>query len=214
MTNYVSNTITMPRVWVEHFEHNPNWEYIANNEMKLIADTLPKGIIVGMEHVGSTSIPGIKARPCIALNIAVKSIQDIAPYIDLFLGMGYRIGEFGGKAISILKSPRGDRSTSDDPTYQIYFLTVRHSGWILKSAFRDYLIAHPLDAKRYEAVKLRNRGIHYSESDYCKSKSEFCLEIFKRCGFTELTLDPRGRINFESFYVLNIPSNGGSYVYN
>ncbi len=114
--------------------------------------------LVAVHHVGSTAIPNIRAKPIIDLLAEVVSLDALdadAPHLRA-LGYHWR-GEFG---------IAGRRyCTLDDPTTgvrhaQLHAFATGHPEIARMLLFRDYLRAHPDDARAYEAEKERLRKLH------------------------------------------------------
>jgi GrpB-like predicted nucleotidyltransferase (UPF0157 family) len=107
--------------------------------------------LVRIEHIGSTSIPNIRAKPTIDLMPLVKDIGLLDERADAVRALGYEWhGEFG------LAGRRFFTLTKDHKRlFNVHAYAADHADWGRHVAFRDYLRAHPHLAKDYEAVKIR-----------------------------------------------------------
>jgi len=75
--------------------YNPNWEKNYINEQQLIRQIL-KNELVECFHIGSTSVPNLKAKPIIDILLVVNNINKLDNYSFYFENIGYEImGEFG-----------------------------------------------------------------------------------------------------------------------
>jgi GrpB-like predicted nucleotidyltransferase (UPF0157 family) len=60
---------------IEIVDYDPRWPALFDDEAKRLRATLDPSLIVGLEHFGSTSIPGLSAKPIIDIPIAVRSFR-------------------------------------------------------------------------------------------------------------------------------------------
>jgi GrpB-like predicted nucleotidyltransferase (UPF0157 family) len=109
------------------------------------------GLLLSVHHFGSTSIPGLSAKPIIDMLIIVSDVQAVDALNDRLRALGYiAVGEYG------IPGRRFFYKGSDE--LRSHHLHVYQSGnpHILRHlAFRDYLRAHPLSARAYAQLKER-----------------------------------------------------------
>ena len=164
---------------VELVPHNPVWQTMAGEEANRIKDALPEEI-TQIYHIGSTSIPGIKAKPILDFVVAVRDI-------DRFDQMEFRLEELGYQA----KGERGipgrrffSKDTDGTRSHHLHVFEQGHPEIERHLRFRDYLRNHPEAARQYQELKekLAQRFPNRS-SNYTEAKSEFILSIDKvaRC---------------------------------
>ena len=142
---------------VELAPHDPAWAATARAESERLKGTLGPTLIV-VHHIGSTSIPGIKAKPIVDLMPLVRSLDDLDAQAERIKSLGYDWrGEFGiaGRRFCTLN----DEQTGKRAIHVHFFAdgwpdTYRHLN------FRDYLKAHPDEARLYEAQKLSAAARH------------------------------------------------------
>lgn len=80
---------------VEVVSYNPNWKKMYKEESEKIKNIL-NDIIIDIHHIGSTSIPGIKAKPVIDILVEVKNIEVVDRYNNKMKELGYEaMGEHG-----------------------------------------------------------------------------------------------------------------------
>ncbi len=134
------------------FPHQKEWETEAQNTILRLRKILGD-IIIDIAHVGSTSIPTIKAKPIIDIAIAV---EDFSPVLALEKelqqeGFYYRpdIQEWQ----LLFASGSYYDGTGELQTHFIHVVKAGSSEWVNYINFRDYLIAKPEVAKEYEALK-------------------------------------------------------------
>lgn len=198
--------------------HKPMWNLFAEHMIKHVKSVIPSGIIVDAEHIGSTSIPNVTARSGIAINFAVTKLSDARAYLDYFREEGWALVIDNNEVISLTSPPMGicvgnqkpSITTIPDPAYipvfQIYFLTKLQRQWHMKKAFRDYLTAHPEDAKEYAKLKSRlAEEFRHDLDSYRKGKTAFVVSILKKCGYDMFYVLDKVDKDTESFIGGNLP---------
>lgn len=140
--------------------YDPAWKSKAEVIIQQLHQVLQENIYA-VEHIGSTSVPGLAAKPVIDLLPIVWDLEKLDTQKDriMELGYGWR-GEFGitGRRFCTLSDPAGER------LIHLHFFQ-KDAGPITRHlAFRDYLVAHPLIAKEYEKEKIRAATLHPGDS--------------------------------------------------
>jgi GrpB-like predicted nucleotidyltransferase (UPF0157 family) len=130
-------------------EYDPEWPAIFEAEvlriLKVTGDTVTE-----VEHVGSTSVPGLGAKPIIDIMAAVPQIDDAKAIVEPLGELGYRyLPEYE----ELIPERRFFRRGIDSPTHHLHVVERTTDFWIDHLLFRDYLRAHPETAKEYEAIK-------------------------------------------------------------
>jgi GrpB-like predicted nucleotidyltransferase (UPF0157 family) len=105
---------------------------------------------VDIQHVGSTSIPGIAAKPIIDIGVALRSFEDALYCISPLVELGYEcLGEYGiPRRIYFRKRtdtpiPGQVHNNGIGRTHQVHMYERTHEQFLGHIAFRDYLRAHP-----------------------------------------------------------------------
>jgi GrpB-like predicted nucleotidyltransferase (UPF0157 family) len=157
----------VPRA-VELVPHDPAWALQAAEESALISFALGPALI-RVEHVGSTSIPGLRAKPTIDLLGVAISLEALDAREGAMIALGYAWrGEFGlaGRRYCSRDAPDGRR------LFNVHCWAQGHDALSRHIAFRDYLRAHPAEAQSYEAEKLRAAAIcNDDKARYADAKS-------------------------------------------
>ena len=103
--------------------------------------------VLDIQHVGSTSIPGMVAKPIIDIGIAVTSLEEASVCIQPIEQLGY---EYRGE----LGIPRRHYFVKGDPrTYHLHINEIDSPDWENQVLFRDTLIRYPRLAQEYAALK-------------------------------------------------------------
>ena len=137
---------------VELLPHRVEWADMARTESERLKAALGDNLIA-VHHVGSTSIPGIKAKPIVDLMPYVHDLAALDAQESAVRGLGYKWhGEFGleGRRFCSWANPETGKRV-----YQLHFFLPRNENGIRMLAFRDYLRSHPFVAKEYEMEKIR-----------------------------------------------------------
>lgn len=165
------------RLNVELSEYNPAWKQAFLEEEQALAEVLGKNV-VGIEHIGSTAIPGISAKPILDLMVAVDSIKDYQKFHQVLEKIGYTFRrDFRDKQQHILyvKGPESNR------THYLKLTTKDSKFWNECLLFRNYLISNPDMAREYHQLKLKLQKEHNADrSAYTKGKSEFIAKVLQQ----------------------------------
>ena len=103
---------------------------------------------VRIDHVGSTSVPGLAAKPIIDIQVSVASLEPVAPYAGPLAKLGYTYEPTNDdRTKRAFRWPPGQRRT------HLYARAAGSFEEQLNLLFRDYLRTHPLDAREYAKVK-------------------------------------------------------------
>lgn len=158
---------------VELVPHNPEWSRLFDIESKRMLEglTFP---IVGIYHIGSTSVPGIKAKPILDFVIEVENLADVVQAKAEFEALGYRSkGEFGISGRQFFT-----RDTNGERSHHLHVFETGHPDIVRHTVFRDYLRANPSAAREYERLKERlAKRFPKQSGDYTAAKSDFILSM-------------------------------------
>jgi GrpB-like predicted nucleotidyltransferase (UPF0157 family) len=146
--------VSAERHAVELIDPQPDWAEKARAESQRLGTAIA-GTLVIIHHIGSTSIPDIKAKPVIDLLPIVASLPELDAREAHITALGYEwLGEFGLPGRRFLRMNRDGKRAFNVHCYEQSNPEItRHL------AFRDYLRAHPDIAKAYEAEKIRAAAI-------------------------------------------------------
>lgn len=151
--------------------HDPRWGALFEAERDAILRACGERIIA-LHHIGSTSIPGIAAKPVIDLMPVLRHDADGAACIEPMQRLGYiHRGEAGVVGRHFFR--KGDPRSHHAGMYAEGHVEIgRHL------RFRDYLRTHPEEAAAYEALKRRLAARFINDTvAYAEAKSDFCARI-------------------------------------
>jgi GrpB-like predicted nucleotidyltransferase (UPF0157 family) len=156
-------------------EYDPSWPEIFQLLSKRIADELGC-IAAAVEHVGSTSVPGLPAKPIIDIDVLLAEDHSLAEAIEGLRRLGYcHEGDLG------IPGREAFKAMEADPAHHLYVCVPGCEEFERHLAFRDYLRANPADARIYgELKKSLARTFREDRTAYIAGKSEMVSEFTNR----------------------------------
>ena len=161
-------------------DHQKEWEIEACKTISILKNILGS-IIKDIQHVGSTSIPSIKAKPIIDIAIEIDDLDNILKYKEKL-----EINGFYYRDKCQLKNQRlfacGDHynGLGNTQTHYIHVFQANSQEWINTINFRDYLRQNISVAKQYEALKidLAQKFANCPKRDeYINGKNDFIKSV-------------------------------------
>jgi GrpB-like predicted nucleotidyltransferase (UPF0157 family) len=125
---------------------------------------------VDIQHIGSTAVPGLAAKPILDVGIAVAKEEDVSACVPLLVSLGYSYG--GDRGAS--EGHFFDQGSEQQLTHYLHMLLISNPAWQNYLRFRDYLIDHPTIRDRYMQLK-QELAIQYptDRAAYTAAKAEF-----------------------------------------
>lgn len=153
--------------------HDPAWKSEFQTESDRLSDALGD-IVQSVYHIGSTAIPTICAKPIIDILLEVDNIVRLDESRSRIVQLGYEaLGEFGipGRRYFRKDNASGVR------THQVHAFQADSPDIQRHIAFRDYMIAHPVEARRYGELKRKLAREHPDDIEaYMDGKDGFIKE--------------------------------------
>ena len=129
-------------------DYDPRWPALAAESIGELTDAMP-GVFTRIEHFGSTSVPGLAAKPVIDLMAGVTDLDDITDRLHKELpGLGYRYMDAGMAGRLFFPRDRDGVRTHHLHVVPVDGISARN-----EIILRDYLRRRPQDADRYGALK-------------------------------------------------------------
>lgn len=156
-------------------EYDPLWPEQFEAIRARIAPVLGP-LAAAIEHIGSTAVPGLPAKPIIDLDILLESRADLPAVLAKLRVLGYEHqGTLGIPGREAFRAP------AHDAPHHLYVCLPGSEEYARHIAFRDYLRAHPKDADDYCSLKRNLSGRFSIDRDaYTQAKTEFIEEILRR----------------------------------
>ncbi len=158
----------------EIVSYDPEWP----RRFELYADKVRKifGPEVQIEHIGSTSVPGMSGKPCIDV-LVVVDMKIVESHTQELLAAGFvDAGEFVMKGSHLFRVMNGH-----EPIVNIHFFPPGHSHVVQMIAVRDFLRSHPEEVTTYSKIK-DELFVKFADdySAYRENKDKYMHELIKR----------------------------------
>jgi GrpB-like predicted nucleotidyltransferase (UPF0157 family) len=157
--------------------YDPRWPSHFAAEQARIRALLPPSAVI--EHIGSTAVPGLAAKPVIDIMIGLKTLAEARPCVTALQQMGY---EYVQKYESVMPERRYlKRLENGRRSHQIHMVEFGGAFWIRHVAFRDYLRTHPEEAREYGRLKQELAAKFTQDRDgYMDGKDAFVKALESR----------------------------------
>src|SRR5205807_1408597 len=146
---------------------------LFSEERKRIVKAVGR-ILIDVQHVGSTAVPGLPAKPIIDIAVALDQLETFHRLIEPLEKVGYRhMVEF--------KIPGEVFFRKNAGTYHLHVLELNSPYWQNYLFFRDYLRRHPRTAREYFELK-KTLAARYPDDRpaYTRGKATFIESILHR----------------------------------
>lgn len=165
--------MTLEELWalfpIYLVKYNPSWKQWYEEEKINLYKILQSQKFISINHIGSTSIGTIWAKPIIDIMIEVYNDCDLETFKTILEDNGYICMAYDKKRITFNKG-----YTSKGFEQKVFHLHIRCDGDNDELYFRDYLIEHYDIAKEYEKLKLSLwKEYEYNRDMYTEAKGDF-----------------------------------------
>jgi GrpB-like predicted nucleotidyltransferase (UPF0157 family) len=157
---------------IEVVDYDPAWQQMFELERESLYRVLG-AVAITIHHIGSTSVPGLSAKPVIDIIVEATSVADLDCYESHIAAIGYEPkGEFG------IPGRRFFQKGGDNRTHHVHAFAQGDPQVLRHIAFRDYLKLNPLVANEYGELKQRvAQECHNDIEVYCQGKDAFIKRI-------------------------------------
>lgn len=162
------------------YDYDKAWPAMYDAEVRAILSVIGDRV-VAHEHVGSTAVPGMAAKPIIDIMIGVRNIEEDGPAcIKALESLGYQYLPEYEVSIPERRFFR-KRGPGGDITHHLHVVETTTEFWDLHIVFRDYLRAHPEARQEYAEEKRRlARQFMFNRPAYQDGKTEVIRRIEAR----------------------------------
>jgi GrpB-like predicted nucleotidyltransferase (UPF0157 family) len=165
------NVIVVP------YDFNWNHEF---QTIKLQLEKILQNSVIAIEHVGSTSVEGLSAKPILDIDVVIENqdrFEDVKSELES-LGY-YHEGDLGVKD----REAFGYTDKQEFMTHHLYVCTQNSEELRRHIAFREYLKSHPEDREKYSEIKAQAAKMYPTDIDrYIETKGPYIAEIYKKIG--------------------------------
>jgi GrpB-like predicted nucleotidyltransferase (UPF0157 family) len=152
------------------------WPRLFEEERARLAYILSPWVAGPIEHIGSTAVPGLTAKPVIDI---MAGVRDLASSLDAraaLTSLDYVYFPYRADVMHWFCKPSPARRT-----HHLHLVPVQSSLWTERLLFRDYLRATPAAAAEYAALKVSLAARHrFDREAYTDAKGEFVRSILER----------------------------------
>jgi len=161
---------------VEIVNYDPQWPMLYKKEKTLIQKAIGH-TIVGIEHIGSTAVPGLGAKPIIDILMAVNHLSDAEQCIEPLQSIGYEyVPEYEASIPERRYFHKGH--PPKEQHYHLHMVELTSDFWKKHLLFRDHLRTHPKIAQKYHELKKRLALKYGSDREgYTEAKTSFIKTI-------------------------------------
>ena len=165
----------MPRIIVVPYD--PEWPARFDALRRPIWEAV-RDVAIAVEHVGSTAVPGLAAKPIVDMTVVVRSPSDIPDAITRLERLGYlHRGDLGIAGREAFHVP------PELPAHHLYVCTCDSTALANHITFRDWMRTHPEDANAYGALKEQLASRFLDDIDgYVDGKTAFIASILAKSG--------------------------------
>jgi GrpB-like predicted nucleotidyltransferase (UPF0157 family) len=165
---------------IEIVDYDPRWPSLFDEEAGRLRAILDPALIVGLEHFGSTAVPGLSAKPIIDILIAVRSLADAqASFVEALRTLDY---------VYWADNPKKDRMFfvkgmppfGSKRSHHVHVTEPDGEMW-LRLPFRDYLRLHPEEAEAYAQLKRRLAIAYRADREaYTDAKAAYIEAVMRK----------------------------------
>jgi GrpB-like predicted nucleotidyltransferase (UPF0157 family) len=162
--------LTMSRDAPVHIvPYDPAWPNRFDSERTLLVDLIGRWLSGSIEHIGSTAVAGLPAKPVIDIMAGVESLEASRGALSVLDHHEYCYAPYRSDVMHWLCKP-----SPAVRTHHLHLVPLGSRLWIEQLAFRDYLRTHPDAASEYAALKHRLAEEHRLDREaYTRAKAPF-----------------------------------------
>lgn len=163
-------------------EYDPGWPSMFEKEKEFLLARLSSSN-PSIEHVGSTSVPGLIAKPTIDLMIGLPEFAQADSLVPPIQQLGYTYFKQYEDLMPYRRFFK--KQNGDITTHHIHMVERGSEFWFRHLLFRDFLRGNQSTAADYAKLKLKLAQQDWKDgNEYAEAKTDFIREIEKRAGFS------------------------------
>jgi GrpB-like predicted nucleotidyltransferase (UPF0157 family) len=151
-------------------DYDPAWPRLYEEEARRVRAAFGD-LVVEVEHMGSTAVLGLSGKPLIDISVGLAHLAIAPEHVRAMERLGYEyLGEYGLPGRLYFRTE----------TRHVHAVEWGGERWQRHRAFRDYLRAHPDEARAYGEAKRRIAPLARDSGDYWERKQEYVDALFER----------------------------------
>ncbi|MEM7065689.1 MAG: GrpB family protein [Cyanobacteria bacterium P01_B01_bin.77] len=158
---------------IELSAYDPEWPAKFEAEKRLLTDVIGRWLWGSIEHVGSTAVPGLLAKPVIDIMFGVKSLENSKPAIGVLVRNGYQYFPYKPDVMHWFCKP-----SDAFRTHHLHLIPYASQLWQERIQFRDLLRSSQNIASEYAALKQSLATLYPSDREaYTQAKWPFIQQV-------------------------------------
>jgi len=166
-------------------DYDPQWPILYEEEKDRILGLIGR-LVVAIEHIGSTAVPGLGAKPIIDIMVAVHRLADAEECVEPLRSIGY---EYVPEYNDVIPERRYfHKGPAEARTHHLHVVELASDFWERHLLFRDFLRTHPEEAEQYYDLK-KELAAHYrlDREAYTEAKTAFIESVVDKARTEETT---------------------------
>ncbi|OGO05325.1 MAG: hypothetical protein A2Y60_04890 [Chloroflexi bacterium RBG_13_54_9] len=162
------------------FDYDPQWPVLFEEERGRILHAVGQ-VILAIEHVGSTAVPGLGAKPIVDIMVGVRSLADAVQCIEPLQSIGYKYHPENEDSIPERRYFQKGPNDIPNQHFHLHMVEITSDFWKRTLLFRDFLRTHPEDAEQYYQLKKELAEIYGSDREgYTSAKTTFIESVIDK----------------------------------
>jgi len=165
---------------IELVPADPTWPRRFEDEAARLRAIIPADLLIALEHIGSTAVPGLPAKPVIDMLATVTDLDAArARLVAPLEAAGYAFWAENPETDRLF-FVKGLPPSAPRRTHHLHVMAAGPAA-LKHIAFRDYLRDHPREADRYAALKRDlARRFHHDREAYTEAKGAFIAQVLDK----------------------------------
>lgn len=156
--------------------YDPAWPRLFDDERLQLEPILRPWLEGPIEHIGSTAVPGLAAKPIVDIMAPVRDLASSFNAASALQRLGYMYFPYKADLMHWFCKPSPERRT-----HHLHLVPLQSELWSDRLLFRDYLRSHPAAAEEYAALKAALAARHRLDREaYTNAKGDFVNDILER----------------------------------
>jgi len=163
---------------IEVVLYDPAWPSKFEEERAVLEGLLGHWVVADIEHVGSTAVPGLAAKPVIDIMVPVESLEASRGSIEAASHAGYLYWPYKADVMHWFCKP-----SAAHRTHHLHIIPFESPLWFDRLRFRDALRSNSELAERYAELKLHlAKRYRYDREAYTEGKGDFVTAVLAGAG--------------------------------